>query len=423
MTLARTTKRRLLVLAPFPPSENATHGCPRVMAQLLAGLAEDNRIALLAIRTGDEPPIDPELRRRCDIAEEIPRAAGAWSLGRKVARRLQLAVDLARGVPQWPSDWAVTAYRERVVAVAADWRPDVVQVETPVMAQYVPALAGSGAPRILVEHDPGVGAARERLHAARGLTRLDASLELRAWQRFERAAIASVDSVIVFTARDEAQVAALDPRTRIVQIPLGTTVPSAPLDPLGVDPPRLVFVGNFVHPPNIDAASRLVSAIFPLVRARHPELTLDVVGPDPPDALRRGAGEGVTFHGRVPDVTPYLARAAAVVTPLRLGGGMRVKVLEAMAAGKAVVASGLAIEGLSVTNQEQVRLAETDAEFAQVITELLEDRPARAALAGRAREWARTHLGWEHAVAAYEAVYDELARDHARAPLPQAARR
>src|SRR5439155_9300616 len=198
------------------------------------------------------------------------------------------------------------------------------------------------------------------------------------------------------------------PHTPIVRIPLGMALPEHPLNPLGHSPPSLLFVGNFGHPPNADAAVRLISAIFPRVQARFPELVLHIVGEQPAPRVRQMANANVIVTGRVPDVTPYLDRAALVVVPLRLGGGMRVKVLEALAAGKAVVASPLAIEGLNLVDGEQLILAESDPQFHDAIVQLLTDPEKRASLAARARTWACANLGWEKSIVAYEALYERL---------------
>jgi glycosyltransferase involved in cell wall biosynthesis len=116
----------------------------------------------------------------------------------------------------------------------------------------------------------------------------------------------------------------------------------------------------------------------------------------------------VVVTGGVPDVTPYLDRAAVVVIPVRMGGGMRVKVLEALAAGKAVVASRLAAEGLDVVHGRQILFAESDREFADATVELLLDVERRASLAAGARAWALENLGWDRVISAYENLYDSL---------------
>lgn len=150
---------------------------------------------------------------------------------------------------------------------------------------------------------------------------------------------------------------------------------------------------------------RLINVILPQVQARIPDAVLRIVGDNTPAQLGKLAKPSVVITGRVPDVTPYLDRAAVVVVPLRLGGGMRVKVLEVLAAGKAVVASRLAVEGLAVVDGMQILLAETDEQFIDVIVQLLADSERRALLAARARVWACANLSWEKSIAAYETLY------------------
>jgi glycosyltransferase involved in cell wall biosynthesis len=167
-------------------------------------------------------------------------------------------------------------------------------------------------------------------------------------------------------------------------------------------------VGNYRHPPNIDAALRLARSIFPAVRARVPGVQLELVGDHPPPELLRLRGKHISVTGRVADVRPYLDHAAVVVAPLGTGGGMRVKVLEALAGGKALVVSSLAAEGLQVHDGEQLYIARTDAEFVTRTIELLCDESRRVALANRARAWAVEHLGWSTPLEAYQRLYESL---------------
>jgi glycosyltransferase involved in cell wall biosynthesis len=283
-----------------------------------------------------------------------------------------------------------------------------VQVEYHVMAQYLSALDGCAAPRVLVEHEPGAATMHALARLERGYSGVVARLDALAWTRFERSILRRVQAVVTFTKRDQRALEMLGGNAPILTIPLGTDCPPRALDPLGVPPPTLLFVGSYIHPPNVDAALRLAGTIFPLLQARCPGVRLQIVGQRPPPEVRRLSGPGVEVTGWVPDVTPYLDRAALVVAPLRRGGGMRIKVLEALAAGKALVASRLAVEGLDVTDGEQCILADSDQECVAAIQRLLGDAELRAAVATRARRWALANLRWERTVADYEALYARL---------------
>jgi glycosyltransferase involved in cell wall biosynthesis len=404
---------RLLVLTPFPPRLDAAHGGARVVAQLLTHLGDRMPIAVLCLRHPSELPADEHVRGRVARLEEMSRPDVTSPSARGIRFLRWRAAALFRGRPFWVSDLWLRAYRERVREVVREFEPNVVQFEYTAMAQYLGALAGSGVGRVLVEHDPEAGAAG----AAGTLTsRLDA----RAWRRFRRQALRRVDAAVVFTERDRAAVERSAGDTPVVRIPFGADLAdgtSSPAESNG----SLLFVGNFVHPPNVDAARRLVASIFPRLRDSHPGCVLYIVGDRPPPELLRDPQPGVTVTGWVADLAPYMERAAVVVAPMRKGGGMRVKVLDALAAGKAVVASPLSTEGLDVADGEQLRVATTDDDFVARIGELLDDERARKGLEERARSWASENLTWEASVEAYVRLYGRLVSERRADNEPEVA--
>ena len=306
------------------------------------------------------------------------------------------------------TDWTLRTFGKRIAELAHEWRPEIVQAEFHVMAQYLRDLDGFGGPRIVVEHEPGVRAAADLLARESGLRRAARALDLLAWRRYERSVASTADAIVVFTEGDRYALLDIAGGTPIVPIPLGMSLNASPLSSHGIHPPEILFAGSFIHPPNVDAASRLARSIFPGVLSRRPNASLVVVGDSPPDSLRALAGPHVQVTGRVDDVRPYLDRAAVVAVPLRMGGGMRVKVLEALEAGKALVASPRAIEGLPLAHGDQLLIAETDAEFVDAIVKLIDDPALRAELAVSARAWALAQLGWARPVAAYEELWESL---------------
>jgi len=169
----------------------------------------------------------------------------------------------------------------------------------------------------------------------------------------------------------------------------------------------------------VEAAERLVRSIFPPVAASRPDARLVIVGDGPPASLH--ASDNVVVTGRVADLDPILDAAAVVVAPLTSGGGMRVKVLDALGAGKAVVASTLALEGIGVAAGKEVLVADGDDEFADAIVGLLEEASRRAELGRAARAWAEAHVGWSAIVEAYDALYESLVSS-SRAGRPARAR-
>jgi glycosyltransferase involved in cell wall biosynthesis len=396
---------RVLVAAPFPPRLDGRHGGSRALGQLLKGLASRHRVGLLVLRSEDERTVDPLLAEMCDFVEEVAVPPVGTSTAARLSNRIRLRVALVRGLPTWAALRRAPEFAIRLAALVREWRPDVVQLEYRIMGQFSAAVDGL-VPTLLVDHDPD------------GPDETSSSLlslfETRAWRSLGAAAAVHVDSLVVFTERDRRTVAALSGSTPVFCVPLGYDLPPAPLDPIGADPPAIAWVGSFIHPPNVDAAERLVRDIFPHVRARFPSASLELVGSHGHETIGELVGDGVRLHVDVPDVTPYLQEAAVFAAPIRLGGGMRVKVLEALSYGKATVASQLAIEGLDLVDGEHVVVADDDRSFADALVALLEDPGLRVSIATAARRWAEENLGLDSAVRGYEKVYVSTVRAQRR---------
>ena len=380
--------------------------------QLLEQLVDTHEVAALYLRAPGEPAIDGTLRERLALAEEIGRPGPPVSAAGRAAVQVRRGLGSIAGRPAWATDWAVPAFARRARELVTSWRPDVVQAELHVMGQYLPALSGLGSGRILVDHEPGAAASGDLEAWERGPRRVGRRLDGLAWRRYERRVLDATDAVVTFSKDDQRLLAARAPQARVLRIAPGVTLPPQPYDPVGSEPPTVLFIGTFVHPPNVEGAIRLATRIFPEVRARHAAAKLEVVGDAPPAAVRELSGQGIVVTGRVDDVRPYLDRAAVVAAPLRLGRGTRVKVLEALAAGKALVATPRALAGVDVVPGQHVLAATTDAEIRDALLALLDSPERRRRLAGAARAWALENLRWEDRAAEYESLYDSLAATH-----------
>jgi glycosyltransferase involved in cell wall biosynthesis/O-antigen/teichoic acid export membrane protein len=407
-TRAPGQRLRLLVVTPFPPSLDGAHGGSRVISQFLARIAERHDVALVCLRHPRDPEVDPMLRSRLAFVEEVDRPDWSSTSIRRLAGGLRTRLRLFVGTPLWACEVDVPAYRERLRRVLAEWQPDIAQIEYTVMGTYLRDLEAAGVPIVLVEPDPASHAALDLQRVSRR-NRVLRRLDVLAWKQFEPSVLHRVDAAVVYTERDARLLAAHTPRGVLSCIPFGTDFVERFTDANGrVDGADVLFFGSFVHFPNVDAARRLKNAIFPRVRARHPRSSLYIVGENPPSEFEAVEDGAVVVTGRVPDLEPYFARAAVVAVPLRLGSGMRVKVLEALAAGKPVVASPLSIEGLGVVDGEQLLTAETDDEFAERISLVLADDGLRARLGADARAWAERNLTWEATLDRFDELYAKL---------------
>ncbi len=160
------------------------------------------------------------------------------------------------------------------------------------------------------------------------------------------------------------------------------------------DRQRLVFLGSMDYHPNLQAVLDFVRGVLPRLRSRLPDVTLDVVGRSPPPEIRALSSSTVRILGEVPDVRPHLESAAALVVPLRIGGGTRLKIVEALALGTPIVSTTIGAEGLGLVHDEHLLLADSEDAFAQATLELIAD-PARALLLGeRGRAFVNERYRW-----------------------------
>lgn len=405
---AAPPRHRILYLAPFTPRSDAMHGGGRIVAQLLLRLARRNRVGLVYLRGPGTAPIEPALEEACELVQEIvPRRQR--HVGGKQHRIDVLRAPLT-GLPS-----PVAAVHDRGFAAACrtavlGWTPDIVQVEQDTLAYLGPVVrrASADVKLILTCHEPGPSAAADLVRTTEGRQRLAHGVDRKVWQRYWSRTLGAFDVVVTFTDRDRSVVTAANPSVRTVAIPFGIDIPDTPLSAVGGDEPRVLFVGGYMHPPNSDAALRLLRSIMPAVRRRLPELRLILAGADPGPEMLGAAGPDDLITGTVAETMPFLRDASVVALPIRLGGGMRVKLLEAMAAGKAVVTSRLAAAGLDLSDGVQVVFAESDEEFCDAIIRLIGDAGERGRLGAEARRWAVSNLGWDGRVRRFESLYREM---------------
>lgn len=403
-----TSRPRILFLLPFPPDPAGHHGGSRMTGQLLASLSDHADLGVLCLKGAADPPLPRSLRSRLAFAEEIARPE-PFSSPARLARATRRLSGIMRGRPVWVTDWAVPTFDQRVTAIVADWEPDIVQAEFHVMAQYIREIRGRVT--IVGDHEPGAAASADLANIERGVRRLLRRLDTRAWRRYERDALGHADALVVFTDQDKSSIARSVRASRIERITPGVQLEVERYAMSQAEEPIILFMGNFVHPPNVESAMRLAGRIFPLVSAHRGDAELQIVGDTPPRELRALATNRILVTGRVDDAMAYLAPAAVVAVPITVGGGIRMKVMEALAAGKAIVATPRALAGLEITPGEHALVADDDKAFAQAILSLLESRVRRQRMENAARAWALTNLRWEQSALLYMSLYRKLLSD------------
>jgi glycosyltransferase involved in cell wall biosynthesis len=233
-------------------------------------------------------------------------------------------------------------------------------------------------------------------------------LQLRIARSFESWMFNHYRRVIVVSDRDRDELQTLNPGLPVDVIPNGVDLEYFQPEGKPRDPLALLFTGNYEYAPNVDAGLRLATAIFPRLRERIPGAKLWIVGNAPPPELQAVASDAITVTGRVEDMRLYLEQAAVFVCPLRLGAGIKNKVLEALAMRCPVIATTLSLDGIAVNDGQEVLIANTDDEFVDVTMHLLGDTEKRERLGANGRALIEAQYSWSQVAERYESVYREI---------------
>ncbi|WP_369140775.1 glycosyltransferase [Modestobacter versicolor] len=289
-------------------------------------------------------------------------------------------VDLLGGLRRGRSLTAARFWDARLAEVVREAAGDDLDVLVVEHVQLMPYAAGVRADRLVLDMHNVESLLTQRIaESATGPRKAVYALEARALRGLERRT-AAADVVAVVSDVDRLALQQVAPHPQVVVVPNAWEEP-APLPP--AEDPVASFVALLSWGPNVDAAVWFCTAVWPRVVERLPGARLQLVGRNPSRSVQELAGPSVEVTGTVPDLEPWYARTRVCVAPLLAGGGSRLKILEALAAGRPVVATTIGAEGLEDLVGRGVVVADDPDEMAQALAELLAD-PERAAELGRA---------------------------------------
>ncbi|HJT21052.1 MAG TPA: glycosyltransferase [Nitrospira sp.] len=311
--------------------------------------------------------------------------------------------DLTRNL--WsPLPYAVEKYRSALfcrTAAEESLRADVVVCDFLFPSVNLPGRLPR--PSVLFQHNVEALIWRRHADMRRGITKLYFREQWRRMRKFEAHACRKFDAIVAVSPQDRAMMEQDYGATAVGEIPTGVDTEYFRPGPDASHPFHLVFTGSMDWLPNDDAMKYFVRDILPRIRAALPEVALTIVGRNPfPGVAALGREDSrITVTGRVEDVRPYVERASVYIVPLRIGGGTRLKVFEAMAMGKPVVSTSIGVEGLPVTDGTDLLIADDPDTFAQAVLKLLRDRAYAARLGAAAAEKARAQFGWAAAARSF----------------------
>ena len=379
---AASGKPRVLVASPYLPFP-LSHGGAVRMYNLMRRAAVEFDLVLVAFTEQAAPPPAEVL----DLCAEVVlvRRAGSHALP-------------FTGRPETVEEFDSLPFRAALQQTVRKWRPAIAQLEFTQLAQYAADCAP--ARTILVEHDVTFDLYQQLLRLD---DRWERRRELDLWRKFETAAWRTVDRVVTMSEQDRRMVTSTPAVTLANGVDLDRFRPTA----AAPDARRILFIGSFAHRPNAMAVEFFLQQVWPLLH----DATLHIIAGTRHEQYAVAgdlAQPGITIEGFVADVRPAYGRAALVVAPLVASAGTNIKVLEAMAMGKAVVSTPAGVNGLDLTPGEDFVLVRTAQEMADAIEKLLTQPAGRAHIEAAARARVERDYSWDSIARAQSALYREL---------------
>jgi glycosyltransferase involved in cell wall biosynthesis len=394
---------------PYPPDS----GKPIRTGNLLRRLSERHDVTLLCYGTpSDTNGTAPRLK--VEFVDPLTDYSGAALYSR-------LAANLFSPYPYSVTKHYTGRFLDRLKELVAKNSYDLIQCEWTPYARYLEAVRN--VPTLIASHNVESQIwFRRSEHSDSAAGRVFFGMQAKKMESFERDALRDASWVTAVSQEDADIIRkwGID-RVSLVDngVDLGFYYPESSKE----DDDEMLFLASLDWAPNIDGLKYFLSEILPLVVAQQPKARLTIAGRKPPADLRKycEAIANTNFVGEVPDVRPYLEKAAVIVVPLRVGGGSRLKILEAMAAGKAMVSTSVGAEGLSVSNKVQLILADDPKSFADASVRLMRSPGERRRLGSAGRKLVEDKYSWDECARKLEAAWFQAAKVGSPASLQKGA--
>jgi sugar transferase (PEP-CTERM/EpsH1 system associated) len=397
---------------PYPPQQGTTLR----NFNIIKHLAPRHAITLVSFGTAEELANAEPLRTLCQRIEIAPYPT------RSLLQRAW--TTLTSPLPDMALRLKSDAMHALVGRVLREEQFDVVQIEGIEMARYAINLKSQNSKLKIVFDDHNAEYVLQRTafqadvrHPSRWHAALYSLIQWKKLERYERTVCRYAHHVVACSQTDAQLLSTLTPTLTLPSslsiIPNGVdTDYFVPSDAVCAKPNAefgMVFVGKMDFRPNIDAMTWFVDDILPRIRTEIPHAHLVIVGQKPAPRIQALAqNPGVAITGWVPDTRPFVADAAVYVVPLRMGSGTRLKILEAMAMGKAIVSTTRGAEGIEYTPNQHLIIADTPETFARAVVELLRDPQRCRELGRKARALVESKYDWRAIVPQFENVYAHL---------------
>jgi glycosyltransferase involved in cell wall biosynthesis len=404
---------RVLLLTPqlpYPPHQ----GTSLRNYHIIRGLSGRHELSLLSYT--ESPPTAEALEVLQDQGLKVQTVPAPL---RSTAMRLRQLITGRQ--PDIALRLADLAFDQALEKILNSHDFEIVQIEGIELAHVIPAIRrfNPQAGIVFDNHNAETALQRRTLLTDLGNPRrwpaaVYSWLQVGRLRHFERWACRAADWLVAVSVTDQMALRELLAETPVSMSVIPNSIDLAQYDRAPMDPKKLpgpydlVFTGKMDYRPNVDAVLWFADVVWPLVRAHRPQATWAIVGQKPHARLAPlHEKAGITITGQVESVLPYLQAAAVYIMPLRIGSGTRLKLLEAMAAEKAIVSTQIGVEGFPVQAGQEVVIADSAREMALAIVALLESPLVRGRMGTAARAFAAQY-DWRRIVPLFDQVYDQV---------------
>lgn len=366
---------RILLLTPRPPWPPIDGG--RIaMGRLAEALARAGaNVEILSL--------NPRKHRVAEVVTPVPIRAIDIDTSRAIGPMLRA---LTGEIPFIVERFVSSEFREALRLALRRFEPDIVQIESPFLLPYAEVVKQESNALVVlrslnVEFRIWEGLARNERNRLRQFTLRRVASSLR---EYEVRHLDTPDAIVPISDNDADDVRGLGCTRPIHVVPCGITLME--LGDAAPEPERVGFIGSLDFRPNQDAVEWIIDELWPRVIERAPEARLSIAGSTPPDWLRqKGRRKNIDFLGAIDDAPAFMQTMSVIIAPLFAGGGMRIKVLEAMALAKPVVATTLGAGGIDFENGHDILIADDASSFAECTARLLHDSDAATRIGNAAR--------------------------------------
>jgi len=380
---------------PYPPH----WGFGIRVFQIAKNLGKSHEVTLLTIAEENQEEDINTMRKYCKAVHAVPGE-------QKNQRRYAQLLSLFHPKSFLQSSLKSKALQAKFTELINQEHFDIIQVESSHLASLNLA---SDSTLVLDEHNIEYMLLQRMYQTERSLVRrLFSWAEFVKFQREEKQFWDRADGVVLTSEPERSQFSEMCPGKPVTCGPNGVDIDFFKPEATEIDRNSIVLTGLMRYRPNIDAALFMVNDILPLIHKRRPDVVFSIVGAGPPEEIRRLASRHVVVTDLVPDVRPYAQTAGALVVPLRMGSGTRLKVLEGLAMARPMVSTALGCEGIDVLHDKHILIANDAASFADEVLKVLDEPDLGQRLGSAGRTLVEEKYSWPTVVDGLEQFYEEL---------------